>query len=189
MRLNANSLRRWSRNIHRDLSFFFAGVLLIYVVSGLVMNHHDTINPHYSVKRIEYKAPYRMPAQEDITHNDVIKLLRTVEEENNYTKHYFPQPGEMKVFLKGGSNLWVELATGHVVYESVKRHPIIGSMTRLHYNPGKWWTIFSDIFAIGMVVIIVTGVIMLKGNKGLIGRGGIELLAGMAIPIAFLLFF
>ena len=95
----------------------------------------------------------------------------------------------MKVFLKGGSNLWVELATGHVVYESVKRRPIIGSMTRLHYNPGKWWTIFSDIFAIGMVVIIVTGVVMLKGNKGLIGRGGIELLAGMAIPIAFLLFF
>lgn len=78
-----------------------------------------------------------MPAQEDITHNDVIKLLRTVEEENNYTKHYFPQPGEMKVFLKGGSNLWVELATGHVVYESVKRRPIIGSMTRLHYNPGN----------------------------------------------------
>lgn len=189
MRLNANDLRRWSRNIHRELSFFFAGVLLIYVVSGFVMNHRDTINPHYSVKRIEYSTPYRMPAQEDITRNDVTKLLEAIGEENNYTKHYFPQPGEMKVFLKGGSNLWVELATGHAVYESVKRRPVIGGMTRLHYNPGKWWTIFSDIFALGMVVITVTGVVMLKGKKGIIGRGGIELLAGMAIPIVFLLFF
>lgn len=189
MRLNASTLRRWSRDIHRDLSFFFAGVLLIYVISGLVMNHRDSIDPHYSVKRTEYNVPYKLPATEDVTRDDITKLLEPIGEEKNYTKHYFPQPGEMKVFLKGGSNLWVELDSGHVVYESVKRRPLIGSMTRLHYNPGKWWTIFSDLFAIGMVVIIVTGIVMLKGKKGIIGRGGIELLAGMAIPIVFLLFF
>lgn len=189
MRLNANTLRRWCRNIHRDLSFFFAGMMLIYAISGLVMNHRDTINPHYSVKRTEYKIPYRLPAQQDITRDDVTRLLEAIDEENNYTKHYFPQTGEMKVFLKGGSNLWVELATGHVVYESVKRRPLIGSMTRLHYNPGKWWTFFSDLFAIGIVVVTVTGIFILKGEKGIIGRGGIELFAGVTIPLVFLLFF
>lgn len=60
-------------------------------------------------------------------------------------------------------------------------------MTKLHYNPGRWWTWFSDIFAVALMVITLTGLFMLKGNKGLWGRGGIELLIGIAIPILFVL--
>lgn len=45
MNSTANRLRRWSRNVHRELSFFFSGMLLIYAVSGLVMNHRDDVNP------------------------------------------------------------------------------------------------------------------------------------------------
>ena len=41
----SSSIRKWSRLIHRDLSFFFAGMVLIYAISGIVMNHRDTINP------------------------------------------------------------------------------------------------------------------------------------------------
>jgi len=33
------------------------------------------------------------------------------------------------------------------------------------------------------------GIIMLKGNKGIIGRGGIEVIVGILIPILFLFFF
>lgn len=54
MNSTANRLRRWSRNVHRELSFFFSGMLLIYAVSGLVMNHRDTINPNYSVEQRRY---------------------------------------------------------------------------------------------------------------------------------------
>ncbi|NLZ94386.1 MAG: peptidase, partial [Bacteroidales bacterium] len=32
-------LRKWSRIIHRDLSFFFSGVIIIYAISGFVLNH------------------------------------------------------------------------------------------------------------------------------------------------------
>lgn len=38
-----------------------------------------------------------------------------------------------------------------------------------------------------LMVITLTGLFMLKGNKGLWGRGGIELLIGIAIPILFVL--
>ena len=48
-----DNLRRWSRTIHRELSFFLSGMVLIYAISGLFMNHRDTFNPHYSVTRIE----------------------------------------------------------------------------------------------------------------------------------------
>ena len=49
MNSTANRLRRWSRNVHRELSFFFSGMLLIYAVSGLVMNHRDTTTPTLAV--------------------------------------------------------------------------------------------------------------------------------------------
>jgi hypothetical protein len=38
-----------------------------------------------------------------------------------------------------------------------------------------------------MIIVIMTGIGMLKGKHGLWGIGGIELLIGMLIPLLFLL--
>ena len=42
MKFNSNTLRRWCRLVHRDLSYLFAGMVLIYALSGSVMNHYPT---------------------------------------------------------------------------------------------------------------------------------------------------
>lgn len=164
-------------------------MVLIYAISGIVMDHRDTINPNFSITRKEYKITESLPDKAGMSKEKVLSLLEPLGEAGNYTKHYFPQTDVMKVFLKGGSNLLVNVKTGEAVYESVTRRPLIGAMSRLHYNPGQWWTYFADIFAIGLIIITLSGIIMLKGNKGIIGRGGIELIAGILIPILFLLFF
>ena len=117
----------------------------------------------------------------------MINILEPYNEANNYTKHYFPNNESMKVFLKGGSSLVVDLTNGDALYEQVKKRPIISQFNRLHYNPNKWWTIFSDIFAFSLVVITITGLIMTRGNKGLWGRGGIEFIIGILIPLLFIL--
>ena len=39
-----SAVRKWSRPVHRDLSFFFSGVLLIYAVSGFMLNHKRDFN-------------------------------------------------------------------------------------------------------------------------------------------------
>ena len=149
----------------------------------------DIINPNFSIERKEYKIAEKLPGKEGMKRENVLTLLQPLGEEGNYTKHYFPKADIMKVFLKGGSNLQVNVRTGEAVYESVTRRPLIGAMARLHYNPGQWWTYFADIFAVGLIIITLSGVIMLKGNKGIIGRGGIEMIVGIVIPILFLLFF
>lgn len=59
----------------------------------------------------------------------------------------------------------------------MKRRPLISSMVQLHFNPGKWWTWFADAFAVCLIIITVSGIVMIKGPKGLWGRGGIELVA------------
>ena len=179
MKFSSSSFRKWSRVIHRDLSFFFSGMVLIYAISGIVMNHRDSINPNFTVKQQEYVLSEPLPAKAQINKKTVLSLLEPLGEAGNYTKHYFPREEVMKVFLKGGSSLQVNIQTGAAVYESVKKRPILGGMTRLHYNPGQWWTHFADIFAVALIVITLSGMFMLKGKNGIIGRGGIELLAGI----------
>ncbi len=182
-----NNIRKWSRYIHRDLSYFLAGMILIYAISGLCLNHRRSFNPNYSVDRTEYKIEKNLPAQAQIDKNFVVSnILADIDEADNYTKHYFPAEGQMKVFLKGGSNVEIDLKTKNAVYEKVSPRPFLSALTGLHYNPGSWWTTFSDIFAVGLIVITLTGIIMIKGRKGLIGRGGIELLIGICIPLLFL---
>lgn len=184
--LSKDKLRRWSRTIHRELSFFLSGMVLIYAISGFVMNHRDTINPHFSVTRTEMTLD-NLPAKEELSKEQVEAIMQRVGVEESYTKHYFPKPDQLKVFLKGGSSLVVDMDSGAAVYESLRRRHIISAMTKLHYNPGNWWTWFADLFAIGLIVITISGVIMLKGKRGLWGRGGIELLAGILLPLLLLL--
>lgn len=180
------AFRKWSRTIHRDLSYFFSGMVLIYAISGIVMNHRNTINPDYSVERQEYTISEALPPQAAMQKEDVLKLLEPLGEKKNYTKHYFPKENRMKVFLKGGSSLVVDVASRQAVYEKLTRRPLISALTKLHYNPGRWWTHFADVFAVGLILITVSGLVMLKGSKGLWGRGGVELAAGILIPLLFL---
>lgn len=183
----ANIIRKWSRYIHRDLSYFLSGMILIYALSGIALNHRRDFNPNYSIDRTEYKVEKAIPAKAQIDKDYVINnLLADIDEADHYTKHYFPADGMMKVFLKGGSNLEVNLNTKMAVYEKVTPRPFFSAITGLHYNPGSWWTTFSDIFAGGLIFITLTGLIMVKGRKGLIGRGGIELIIGISIPLIFL---
>lgn len=189
MRFDKKVFRKWCRLIHRDLSFFFAGILLIYAISGILMNHRDTINPNYSLTRYTYTLEEAIPSQAEIDKAYVLELLSKHDEQDNYTKHYFPAPNQLKVFLKGGSNFLLDMEQGEVLYESVKRRPILGPMVQLHYNPGKWWTVFADLFALGLIVITLTGLVLVRGRKGLLGRGGIELILGLVFPLIFLIFF
>lgn len=183
-----NLFRKYSRKVHLHLSYFFVGVILIYAISGLTMNHLKDFNPQYMISVDEYQADGKFPHIQNYTKDEVINLLKKVEEEHNYTKHYYPNKSTMKVFLKNGSSFGLNTETGEVKYEALKKRPFFSQLSTLHYNPNKWWTIFSDIFAGSLIVICVTGILMNKGKKGIIGIGGIEMLGGIIIPILILFF-
>lgn len=56
-----SAVRKWSRPVHRDLSFFFSGVLLIYAASGFMLNHKRDFNSDYSIRRQEVTLPETRP--------------------------------------------------------------------------------------------------------------------------------
>lgn len=58
-------VRKWSRTIHRDLSYLFAGALLVYAVSGICLNHKKDFNSDYIIRLEKYAAPQPLPAVKD----------------------------------------------------------------------------------------------------------------------------
>lgn len=181
-------VRKWSRSIHRDLSFLFSGVLLIYAISGFMLNHKKDWNSDYIIRQQELQFTEGFPTTPNgVTREFASSLLKKVNETGNYLKHYSPADRQIKIFIKGGSTMTVDTESGKAVYESIKKRPVLSAFNRLHYNPTRWWTIFSDIFILALVIIVLSGLIMVKGPKGLWGRGGIELIIGMLIPLAFIL--
>lgn len=179
--------RKWMLVLHRDLGFLFAGIVLIYAISGIAMNHRSTFNPNYSVELREISLDKAIPKDKDAVDKATVDaLLAKVGEEGNYSKHYFSKQ-TLKVLLKGGSSLTVNLGARTATLEKVSERVVLGSMTKLHYNPGRWWTGFSDAFAVALIIITLTGLAITRGRKGFPGRGGLLFLLGLAVPLAFLL--
>jgi len=95
----------------------------------------------------------------------------------------------LKIFLKGGSSILINTRSGKGRAEYLKRRPVFYEVNYLHYNPNRIWTWFSDAFAAALIIFAITSLFMLKGKKGIIGRGGIYTLLGIIIPILFLIFY
>jgi len=179
--------RKWNRAIHRDLGYLFVAMTIIYSISGIAINHINDWNPNYIITNNEIHVQISSDPRK-IDKEDVLNILSQIGEENNYKKHYFPGQTQLKIFIDGG-NAVIDLATGNGVIEKIKRRPLLHAMNFLHYNPGKWWTLFSDIFAGALIILSITGLFIIRGKNGIKGRGAILTLIGIVLPILYLIFF
>ena len=183
MRLN---WRKWNRVLHRDLGFFFFGMTIIYAVSGIALNHLADWNPNYIVSH--EAVQWQLTSSEKPDSPTVIQFLERCGEEGNYKTHYFPDSTRLKIFLKGGS-IDIDLSTGDGILEKLQRRPLFFQMNFLHYNPKRLWTLFSDVFCVALFLIAVTGLFIIKGKKGISGRGAVLTAIGIFIPVVFLLIY
>lgn len=179
--------RKWNRAIHRDLGYVFVAMTIIYSLSGIAINHINDWNPNYviSFRDIEVQIP---SDKNEIDKNEVINILGQIGEEDNYKKHYFPGDRQLKVFIDGG-NAIIDLDTGEGYVEKIKRRPLFHAMNYLHYNPGKMWGLFSDIFAGALIILALSGLFIIRGKNGIKGRGAILTIVGIVLPVLYLVFF
>lgn len=175
--------------LHRDLGYLFAGIVLIYAISGIAMNHRNSFNPNFSVETIAFQLPQSVAQTYDkVTEADIDAIMEATDcPRSQYTKHFKAADDRLKILIKGGSSITVDLKNRQGSYEKISERVVLGSMVRLHYNPGRWWTAFADIFAVALIIITITGLFILTGKNGLKRRGAILLLIGLLAPIAFLL--
>jgi hypothetical protein len=185
---SSNRIRRWNQAIHRDLGYLFAGMTIIYALSGIALNHIKDWDPNYIIVTQDVMLPAPI-AREGLKRDDVRKLLAAINEEDNYRNHYYPRDGVLKVFLQSGS-VTIDTETGEGLLEATRRRPVFFEVNFLHYNtPRKLFTWYSDIFAGALVILAVSGLFILKGRKGITGRGAWLTAIGILIPAIFLIIY
>jgi hypothetical protein len=180
-------LRKLCRVLHRDLGYLFFGATIAYGVSGLALNHLKDWNPNYSITRQESTVTVPAPDQ-PFKRAEAQELLARLGVRNKYLNHYSPAPGETRIFFEGG-NATLERASGKVVVENIRRRPLLHTFNKLHYNPGRWWTWYADVFSAALLIVAVTGLFLLRGRQGIARRGGVLVLIGIVIPTVLVLLY
>ena len=62
-------------------------------------------------------------------------------------------------------------------------------MNLLHYNNlKKFYTWFSDLYAVGLIILAITGMFVLRGKNGILGRGAWLAAIGIIVPALFIFF-
>jgi len=180
--------RKWNNIIHRDLGYLCVGLTIIYAVSGVAVNHVQDWNPNYIVEKQE-KQIKPILAVDSISVKTVLDILEKLEETSSFKNYFRPDSQTVQIFLER-STIYVNLKTGRVIQETVKDRPILREMNFLHLNhPKRLWTWFADLYAISLALLAITGIFVIKGKKGLKGRGKWLILRGVLFPIIFLLFY
>jgi hypothetical protein len=180
--------RKWNRWLHREMGFLFFGMAIIYGISGIALNHgaarHWTPGIISRSDTYQYQAPLK---KGDVDRGVIEDLLELTGEEKNYKQYYFPNDDYLMIYLKGG-HINLELTSGNVKVTKVRNRPLFSEVNYLHYNkPKKLWTWFSDLFALSLILMAISGLIMVKGKKGITGRSGLLVVAGIVIPLLFLM--
>jgi len=176
-------LRKLVIATHRDLGYFFAGLTVIYAVSGVAVNHIEDWNPNY-VLRTEFREVGEIPESDPATAAGVVLDRLSVNDEPNAVVR--TSPNQLKIFLDQRT-LTVELPRGRLEDERVRRRFAFYELNYLHLNHGKGiWTWLADVYAVGLTILALTGIFIIQGKKGLGGRGRWLLAAGLAIPLIYL---
>lgn len=169
------------RAIHRDAGYTVVGLTLIYAISGLAVNHIGEWDPSFD----NYARVHELGAlqgTDDAIAAAVAAKLNIREEPREV---YRAAPTELDITYDKRS-LHVNPETGHVDEEGQSPRFFLRLANWLHLNRGKkQWRYVADTYAVILVYLAISGIFMLPGKKGLVGRGAFFVLAGAAIPALY----
>jgi hypothetical protein len=174
-------VRAWLRAIHRDLGYLAVALTLAYGLSGIAVNHIDDWNHNYKVeRRAVHVGPLPTSSTADMQAHVIAGAGVTAAQVRG---HVQDSPREFRVFLRGGAEIKVDIATGDGTYTGLARRAVFFEVNALHLNNLKGaWTWIADGFAVALMLLALTGMFMMKGRGGLAGRGKWFVLAGLAVP-------
>jgi uncharacterized protein len=179
--------RPWLRAMHRDIGYVAVGLTFIYALSGLAVNHlTDWSDGDASFKTYSTSHEMGPLTGEDQAIADALRRRLAIKETPR--EIYRQSPEELDVIFDKRS-LHANTTTGHVVDEGQQPRFLLRVANWLHLNRGKKaWTYVADGYAAGLMLLALSGMFMIAGKKGLIGRGAVLVGLGIAIPVLYVAF-
>ncbi len=179
--------RKLFRALHRDIGYVVVSLTLAYALSGLAVNHIEDWNPSYSFgERAVDLGP--LPAG-TLAEQEAFVVGKLAIDRSTVRGHFQETEHELRVFLTEGQEVRIDVRTGRGLFKSLRKRPVLFEVNALHLNNLKGiWTWVADLFAIALIVLAITGVTMMKGDRGITGRGKYFIAAGLTVPIGFVIY-
>ena len=175
--------RAWLRAVHRDIGYLAVGLTFVYALSGIAINHLGQWDPNFKsvVETSDVQAPF--PDDPEALEAKLVAHLGI--EPDEVRAAFFDSDTVFEISLSE-SVARLDTATGRLSIASKEPRFFLRVANWLHYNRGKSaWTYIADGYAIMLLYLALSGAFMLKGKKGFVGRGGILIFIGAAVPIAY----
>ena len=180
------NIRRLNIVLHRDIGYFFSGLIIIYCISGLALNHIDDWNPDFVIMKSSVTIPQKLSRDE--INNEQIAEFNKLVQDKNFKLFDFTTRSHVKIYYDNAT-LLIDLETQSGTYEKITRRPLFFESNILHRNNIKGWKWAADLFSIMLITVNITGILILKGKNGIIGRGKWFIAAGMVPPIVAVILF
>ncbi len=179
-------LRPWLRALHRDAGYFIVGLTIVYAVSGIAVNHVGDWDPSFVNVERRHTVDPPIPDDDSAAATVVLGALG-IDEAPKET--FRTEATELSISLEGRT-LTVNTATGAVLEQGQDPRFFLRVANWLHLNRGKKaWTYFADAFAVLLLFLAISGLFMIPGRKGLLGRGALIATLGAAVPLGYLVLF
>ncbi|MCK3685297.1 PepSY-associated TM helix domain-containing protein [Maribellus sp. YY47] len=176
-------IRKLLRVLHRDFGYFIVGMTIVYALSGIFLNHRHDFNPDYNIIVEDFKFPVQQDG--NYTADDIREILSEQSYNLSYKKHYLNSDGLIKVFIESGEAV-MDPETGEGRFQLLERRPLIFEMNKLHKATlGTTWKWVSDIMAVVLLFVAVSGLFILKGKRGFTRWGWWLTIAGFIVPLVF----
>lgn len=181
LKLTKPVVKKWLRNIHRDLGFLMVGICFVYAISGILLNHMNGKDPAYKSIEASFEVGKNLSGEELTTiwmsKGDLPTLKKVMKEnEVNYN-----------LMLDGGIGVY-DSQTGIIKYEHHSKRELIYWINKLHYNKINGWSFMADFFAVSLIFFAVSGLFITSKKYGVAGRGKWFLIVGLLIPVLFIIF-
>lgn len=178
--------RRWNNILHRDIGYLTVGITIIFAISGIAVNHVGDWNPNYDIERDTFVISQLLAAGTEDMVSETLQRLNISDPAQSYFR---PSREILQIFLENRT-IELNIITGQGTQEYVRARPVLHDMNYLHLNHAKkWWTYVSDLYAMALLFLAVSGLFVLRGQKGLTGRGKWLTGIGILIPAVFLLLY
>jgi len=182
------NLRKLNAELHRDIGYLAVGLTLVYAASGMAMNHAADWNPNYrQVSRELQIQPLDVNLDQDELADNAAKQLGL----DRPRATFQPNENTLQLFYGGrggnsGLTYGIDLPTGRVVAQEAQPRPVLYALNRLHLNaPKKLWTFIADLYCVSLAFLAISGLFIIKGKNGFIGRGAWLTGIGIVLPIGY----
>jgi uncharacterized protein len=173
------------RAMHRDAGYLAVGLTVIYALSGLAVNHvADYTDGDANFVKVERDVTLGPLKGDEAAVAEAVRAKLGIKDK---PKESF-QSGKDEVQITWDKRtIVVHPSTGALHEEAQEPRFFIRFANWLHLNRGKKaWTYIADTYAIVLLGLAFSGLFMIPGRKGLLGRGAVLALLGALIPVVYI---